>query len=173
MFVTKSKTGFFSACIGAGMMSALALAVSAPPVHASEARPGTVTQWAAEAGKQVDKLLCYPRLALSGNDAGDAAVALTVAPSGALVKAELVQSTGSALLDAEARRVASQLTSLPPLPAHVADGNKTVLVKLTFAAGPAETVTAKSEAKSETAAAHNAAIDEAHMAGASFASAMK
>ena len=168
MFVTKSKSAFISACVGAGMMSALVLAASSQPVYANEARPTTVTEWAAQAGKQVDKLLCYPRMAMPGNESGDATVSLTVAPSGALVSAELVQSTGSALLDAEARRVAAQLTDLPPLPAHVATGNKTVLVKLTFSTD----LDAKPAARAQSAAAHNAAIDEAHLAGASFASAV-
>ena len=87
--------------------------------------------WIAGIQRRISGLLSYPRLARENGIEGTAVVRFTVDSAGSVTKAEIVTSSGSKLLDAEAVRVVRRAAPFPP-PAKADAGRNDFSIPVTF-----------------------------------------
>jgi protein TonB len=85
--------------------------------------------WSREVATLVAKAHSYPRAAQARGDEGTAKVKLVVGGTGKLVGAEVVQSSGSAILDREAVKIIEKVESFPAPPSGA---DATLVVPLTW-----------------------------------------
>lgn len=95
-----------------GIAGLLSVALGAA-AHASD------TLWEAKVVKLVADNYTYPRSAEVRHEEGRAVVKIVIAPSGKPVSVELVQSSGSQILDREAMRIPMKVGTFPPPPGGI------------------------------------------------------
>lgn len=93
--------------------SALLLTAPALPVAAQSAA------WQGQVSALMKERFSYPRSAIVRGDEGRAVVRLAVAGDGNVTRVTLSQSSGSAILDREAMRIAGKLSRVPAPPRGV------------------------------------------------------
>ena len=92
--------------------------VASPPHRAREdAAPGGVPfeERLAEIQRRIQAALVYPALARKREVEGESSISFEIAPGGQPAEIELVRSSGSALLDAAAKRAVRDAAPLPPV----------------------------------------------------------
>lgn len=84
--------------------------------------------------EEVRKALRYPRIAKDRGQQGTAFVKVRLNDSGHIEKVTLIRSSGSKILDSEARAVFRQINPLPPfhMGGHVGNKNINFLIPVTF-----------------------------------------
>ena len=87
--------------------------------------------WIAGIQRRISGLLSYPRLARENGIEGTAVVRFAVGPGGRVISAEIMNSSGSKLLDAEALRVVRRASPFPP-PAGSESGKNEFSIPVTF-----------------------------------------
>lgn len=96
--------------IGLCALAALAALATASPGHAADAA------FDAKVVKLVTAFYSYPRSAELRHEQGRAKVRIVIAASGKPVSIELVESTGSQILDREALRIPAKVGTYPAPP---------------------------------------------------------
>jgi protein TonB len=91
-----------------GLLAALAALAAAGPAHANG--------WGDKVAQMIGAQYSYPRSAQIRGDQGTAKIRVSVSADGKITNVELVQPTGSEILDREAVRMPSKLGQLPPPP---------------------------------------------------------
>lgn len=86
------------------------------------------SDWHSKLAKLVAEKQTYPRSAQVRGDEGTVRVKLAIDPSGAIQNVEIVQTSGSAILDREAEKMFAKLTGLGAPPAGVSS----VIVPVTW-----------------------------------------
>ncbi len=81
----------------------------------------------------LEKHKFYPRRARRRRLEGEGVIELEIARSGRLLKAVVIDSTGSAVLDRAIERIVERAEPLPPLPAEYLESTMNVRVPLSFA----------------------------------------
>lgn len=89
------------------------LAVAGP---AQAADPG----WKRKVSQLITANYSYPRSAQVRGEQGDAKIKISFSPAGKVVSVDLVQSSGSAILDREAVRIPTKVGSFPAPPGGAA-----------------------------------------------------
>lgn len=118
--------------VGALILSTACILGSTGPVRAAEPNaPLTVGDWQAEVEQQIDSKLRMPANALGSGDHAVATVAVAFDASGGFSDAKVVRSSGAAVLDREAMRVARAI-AYPALPSGLRGEPRTVIMQLYF-----------------------------------------
>ena len=97
----------------------LALVTFAPLAAAAPAFASDPA-WKRKVGQLITANYSYPRSAQLRGEEGNAKIKIAFSAAGKVVSVDLVQSTGSAILDREAVRIPTKVGSFPPPPAGVA-----------------------------------------------------
>lgn len=87
------------------------------------------TGWTKEVATLVARMHNYPRAAQARGDEGTAKVKVVVSGAGKLVAAEVVQSSGSPILDREAVKIVEKVSAFPAPPGGA---DSTVVLPLTW-----------------------------------------
>ena len=85
------------------------------PAHAATASVDPA--WGRKVSQLISANYSYPRSAQLRGEQGKAKIKVAISGSGKILAVELVQSTGSAILDREAVRIPTKVGSFPPPPA--------------------------------------------------------
>lgn len=98
-----------------------------------------MTTWAADMASWqksvvgvIAKKQVYPRAAMSQEIEGRAKVKMTIDRAGKITHYEMVESTGSDLLDAEVVKLMERINPLPAPPADASDSNLTFVLPLAW-----------------------------------------
>ncbi|MBW7836244.1 MAG: energy transducer TonB [Sphingomonadales bacterium] len=98
-----------------------------------------MTTWAADMASWqrsvvgvIAKKQVYPRAAMSQEIEGRAKVKMTIDRAGKITNYEMVESTGSDLLDAEVVKLMERINPLPAPPADASDSNLTFVLPLAW-----------------------------------------
>lgn len=102
------------------------------PLAASAAE--NIDEWAKIARKEIIQNQYYPRGAVTQGIEGSVKVRFDVAKSGLVKGVQIVETSGSDILDAQALKVAAKLEKLPKLPSGVAE--HTFIVPFKFQIDP-------------------------------------
>ena len=94
------------------------MGLSAAPAHAAD------TGWMRKVSQLISANFSYPRSAQLRGEEGRAKIKIALAGNGKVLAVDLLQSTGSAILDREAVRIPTKVVSFPPPPS----GAKTEVV---------------------------------------------
>ncbi len=106
------------------LLAATALiAFAAQPARAAD------SDWPQKVAKLIGDGYSYPRSAQLRGDQGTAKVKITISGAGKVVSVDLVQATGSAILDREAVRIPTKVGNFPAPPNGA---NKTIIVPITW-----------------------------------------
>lgn len=100
------KTALWRAALRLGVCLTMAA-----PALAAQGR-----DWHAQVMKLIAANFSYPRSAQLRGEEGTARIRITINASGRLASIELVQPSGSAILDREAVRIPAKVGSFPPPP---------------------------------------------------------
>lgn len=73
-------------------------------------------EWTADVRSELVKKQSYPRSAQIRGEEGTAKISITVEPDGTISNIELVQKTGSSILDREALRMPAKVGRVAPTP---------------------------------------------------------
>ena len=107
-----------------GLLAVIGLTgLAAVAAHAATATVDPI--WGRKVSQLISANYSYPRSAQLRGEQGKAKIKIAISGTGKVLGVELVQSTGSAILDREAVRIPTKVGSFPPPPA----GNT---VELTF-----------------------------------------
>lgn len=107
---------------------------AAPEIGAAEeARQNTVRNWQSDVLAHLARRKRYPRAARRAGEEGVAVINLTMNRSGYVVDYALIESSGSARLDAEATALIERAQPFPPPPPEVAGNTITLVVPIDFA----------------------------------------
>jgi len=90
--------------------AAVAGIVPAAPAHAQDAA------WRQKVAQLIGANYSYPRSAQLRGEQGSAKIKVAISPAGKVVSVDLVQSSGSAILDREAVRIPTKVAAYPPPP---------------------------------------------------------
>lgn len=107
-------------------LSALMMAASTVPAFAAD----TMQDWAEEVRKEFAQKHRYPARAQKANAEGTVKVRVRVANTGSIKGFEIIQPSGSDVLDAEALDLIARVDPLPALP--VEDENYAFVIPLSF-----------------------------------------
>lgn len=115
--------------IAAGGIAAAAIltAVAAPAFAADD-----LQSWQKKIVQLVAQKQVYPRAALSREIEGRAKVRLTIDRSGAISSHEVLESTGSEVLDNEIENLVERLNPLPTPPSNISDENLSFVLPLAW-----------------------------------------
>ncbi|MGB3722964.1 MAG: energy transducer TonB [Pacificimonas sp.] len=83
---------------------------------AATAAPTMAADWMATVTKQIAATQKYPRSAVIREDEGTAKIRVRVAPDGTISGVELLEKSGSEILDREAIRMPAKAGRMPPPP---------------------------------------------------------
>jgi len=111
-----------------GFAAAALLPAFAVPALASD----NLQSWQKEIVQLVAKKQVYPRAALSREIEGRAKVRLTVDRTGAISSHEVIESTGSDVLDSEIENLVARLNPLPTPPSGISDDNLSFVLPLAW-----------------------------------------
>ena len=84
----------------------------AAPAHAGE------PEWNRKVTQLITANYSYPRSAQLRGEQGSAKIKIAISATGKVLAVNLVQSSGSAILDREAVRIPMKVASFPPPPTH-------------------------------------------------------
>ena len=104
---------------------------TAPSPSASASVSSAIASWQQSLVARLAKVQRYPAQARGVQ--GVVSLAFTIDRHGAVVSSRIVESSGSAVLDAEALALIKRATPLPPPPADMADGDLSFVVPIRFA----------------------------------------
>jgi protein TonB len=76
------------------------------------------SDWARKVGQMISANYSYPRSAQLRGEQGSAKIKIAISATGKVLSVNLVQSSGSAILDREAVRIPTKVASFPPPPNH-------------------------------------------------------
>lgn len=82
------------------------------PAHAAD------SEWVKKVGQLISANYSYPRSAQLRGEQGSAKIKVAISGAGKVLAVNLVQSSGSAILDREAVRIPTKVTSYPVPPNH-------------------------------------------------------
>lgn len=108
---------------------AIAMGVMAAPMSTWAA---DMASWQRSVVSVVAKKQVYPRAAMSQEIEGRAKVKMTIDRAGKITNYEVVESTGSDLLDAEVVKLMERINPLPAPPADASDSNLTFVLPLAW-----------------------------------------
>jgi periplasmic protein TonB len=94
------------------LLAVVGLAGIAEAGHAQATDPG----WKRKVGQLIGANFSYPRSAQLRGEQGDAKIKVAISPAGKVLSVDLVQSSGSAILDREAVRIPMKVSSYPAPP---------------------------------------------------------
>ena len=96
------------------LLAGAALAGLAPvaPAHAAD------SEWVKKVGQLISANYSYPRSAELRREQGSAKIKVSISGTGKVLAVNLVQSSGSAILDREAVRIPTKVASYPAPPNH-------------------------------------------------------
>ena len=94
------------------MLAVAALTGLAPAVPAQASDPG----WKRKVAQLISANYSYPRSAQLRGEEGDAKIKIAISGSGKVLSVNLIQSSGSAILDREAVRIPMKVGSFPAPP---------------------------------------------------------
>lgn len=96
------------------LLAAAGLAGFAPvaPAHAAD------SEWVKKVGQLISANYSYPRSAELRREQGSAKIKVEISGAGKVLSVNLVQSTGSAILDREAVRIPTKVAAYPAPPNH-------------------------------------------------------
>jgi protein TonB len=100
-----------------------------PPAAASSIPPA----WRALIAARIERMKRYPRAALLRRDQGTVVLRFAIDRDGNVLSADIVRSSGAALLDEEAMLLARRVSPLPPPPPEVPGGRIELTVPIHFA----------------------------------------
>ena len=80
------------------------------------AGPAFAEEWSAKVAGLIAAKHSYPRSAQLKGEEGTAKIRISIDPSGKIMGVELMQTTGSDILDREAVRIPEKLGAVPPPP---------------------------------------------------------
>ena len=97
---------------------ALLAAIAVTPLAGAPAHAATVDPaWGRKVSQLISANYSYPRSAQLRGEQGKARIKINISATGKIVSVELIQSTGSAILDREAVRIPMKVGSFPAPPA--------------------------------------------------------
>jgi len=108
---------------------AIAMGVMAAPMTTWAA---DMASWQKSVIGVIAKKQVYPRAAMSQEIEGRAKVKMTIDRGGKITHYEMVESTGSDLLDAEVVKLMDRINPLPAPPAEASDSNLTFVLPLAW-----------------------------------------
>lgn len=103
--------------------AALAAFVAAAPAHAAE------SDWNRKISQLISDNYSYPRSAQLRGEQGKVKIKIAISATGKVTGVDLIQSSGSAILDREAVRIPMKVGSFPPPPSH---SNVELIYPITF-----------------------------------------
>lgn len=92
------------------------LAMAVTPLVAAAPASALDAAWQSKVFKLISANHSYPRSAQVRGETGKAKVKITISPAGKLLSVDLVQPTGSAVLDREAVRIPKKIMTYPTPP---------------------------------------------------------
>jgi protein TonB len=95
---------FFKAVTGAALLGAMA------------SSNAFASDWSAKVAQMIAAQHSYPRSAQIRGDQGTAKVRISIDAAGKISNVELIEATGSQILDREAVRIPTKLGTVPPPP---------------------------------------------------------
>jgi protein TonB len=93
-------------------VAGLAGLLPAAPAYAGDA------DWIHKVSQLISASYSYPRSAQLRGEQGSAKIRISISGTGKVLAVNLVQSSGSAILDREAVRIPMKVASFPPPPTH-------------------------------------------------------
>ena len=106
---------------------------SAPPRAGAEVHtPAALIRWQSALAAHLERFKRYPSAARAQREQGVAKVAFTIDHEGHLLHSEIVQSSGSALLDQETLAMLSRAQPMPKPPGNTPDGALSFVVPVRF-----------------------------------------
>lgn len=109
----------------AALFSAPIAFLTAAPLQADQ----SFSAWNKEVRKEIEEKHSYPQTAINKGIQGRVKVRLTVSEAGTVKGIQIVESSGSEILDTEALYLATRLKNLPALPSN---GDHSIVVPLTY-----------------------------------------
>ena len=82
------------------------------PAHAAD------PEWSRKVAQLITANYSYPRSAQLRGEQGSAKIKIAISGTGKVLAVNLVQSSGSAILDREAVRIPMKVAAFPPPPSH-------------------------------------------------------
>lgn len=76
------------------------------------------SEWSRKVSQLITANYSYPRSAQLRGEQGSAKIRIAISGTGKVLSVDLVQSSGSAILDREAVRIPMKVASFPPPPTH-------------------------------------------------------
>jgi periplasmic protein TonB len=76
------------------------------------------SEWSRKVSQLITANYSYPRSAQLRGEQGSAKIRISISGTGKILSVDLVQSSGSAILDREAVRIPMKVASFPPPPTH-------------------------------------------------------
>ncbi len=108
----------------------LAIGILSAPTQPASATD--ISTWQRQIAKVVAKKQVYPRSALQREIEGQAKVKVTVDRTGKIANYEIIQSTGSTVLDRAVPRLMARIDPLPAPPADAEDNKLTFILPLAW-----------------------------------------
>lgn len=118
--------------IKTGLVAAAAMAAAAMTTGAQAGGDHSLTSWSEAAGKSVDKVMTYPRLALRKNEQGVTSFRVTVDRQGNVIDSDNLERANSALINSASRNVLKQ-ADFPALPSDFEGEELTFALQLNYA----------------------------------------
>lgn len=109
------------------------IALGLTSIAVAPALAGDVASWQKSVVTLISKKQVYPRAALASAVEGKAKVKVSIDRSGNIKNFEVLQPTGSALLDDEVPKLMSRINPLPAPPAELPDANLSFVLPLSWA----------------------------------------
>lgn len=106
--------------------------MAAPLFTAQTASAEDIKSWQKSIGKLVAKKQTYPRAAMRKEIEGKAKVKVSIDRSGTITGFEIVQSTGSDILDKAVPKLMERLNPLPTPPASLTDTQLSFILPLSW-----------------------------------------
>ncbi|MAU40648.1 MAG: hypothetical protein CMF31_03405 [Kordiimonas sp.] len=112
--------------LAVAMVSGAVFAVPAP------AEANDIKSWQGKVVKLISKKQVYPRAALANEIEGKAKVRVSIDRTGAITNYEVVQPTGTDVLDNEVPKLISRINPLPQPPSSLSDEQMTFMLPLSW-----------------------------------------
>ena len=108
-------------CVKKALVSMAAMALMATP-FVSYAGDGSLDKWIAKSNALVDQHMSYPHYAQRNEHTGDVYIRVTIDEDGSIVNHQLVEKSGSKLLDKASVRMLEKIGQFPAVPySHAGD----------------------------------------------------
>jgi periplasmic protein TonB len=107
-------------------------AATPPTPGAAVQTPATFIRWQSALAAHLERFKRYPRVARARGEQGIAKVAFTIDHEGHLLTSQIVQSSGSSLLDQETLAMLARAQPMPKPPGNVSDTALSFVVPVRF-----------------------------------------